>query len=244
MQSPAIHSAPRPRRRPRSFAATAPSGAAARPAAERSALLGQVLTASALVLLAVLLLALAAMPAAGQEATAAAAEPREAALTGRYQGVLVNLGNLLPRALASRITLEVERLTPPAELRRLGALLEERGQNALRNELADRDVGHVQVDQEIGYPIAAAFATDGADGMRHLVLVMARPISIGEVLRGSRLADYPFSIIVLDLEQEGYGTGELAVAASIAQLREDRLRVDEYPVYPLRIVRVEHQAGR
>lgn len=175
--------------------------------------------------------ALAACAAAPPPATAGEAADR--AGTGRYSGVLMDLGNVLPRTGAERITVWVDRLTPREELAELAAL--DTSQNRLRNELAEREVGRVQVGQGIAHPIAVALALDGDEGTRHLVLVVARTLTLREIFGASLTADYPFSVIELDLDEDGEGSGELNVAARISFTSEGRVAIDELAVQPVRI---------
>lgn len=165
-----------------------------------------------------------------------------AAATGRYSAILMDLGNVLPRPSAERLTIWVDRLTPPAEIDRLAALQEEARQDALRDALAGEEVGRVQVGQGLSYPISAALAFEGRDELRHLVLVIARPITLGELLGTGRSLDYPFSVIELDLDDAGAGSGELNVAARIALNADGRIVVDDLAVRPLRILDVERVA--
>lgn len=151
----------------------------------------------------------------------------------------MDVGNVLPRTSAERLTLRVERLTSDEEIESLAALQQDARQEALRQALVDREVGRVQVGQGLSYPIAAALAFDGRDGLRHLVLVIARPISFGEIFAASRSVDYPFSVVELDLDEAGAGSGELNVAARISLAADGRVVVDDLAVLPLRILDVE-----
>lgn len=174
--------------------------------------------------------------AAGTAATGpSTAAEGSAALTGRYRAILMDVGNVLPRTSAERLNLWVDRLTPDDEIARLAALQRDSRQEALRDELFDQEVGRVQVGQGLSYPIAAALAFEGRDELRHLVLVIARPISVGEIFTASRSLDYPFSVIELDLDDAGEGSGELNVAARVSLNADGRVVVDDLAVRPLRI---------
>lgn len=187
--------------------------------------------------------ALIAACAAGTAATgpSPAAEGTDA-MTGRYRAILMDVGNLLPRTSAERLDIRVERLTPDDEIARLADLQQDFRQQALRDELFDREVGRVQVGQGLSYPIAAALAFEGPDGLRHLVLVIARTISFGEIFTASRSVDYPFSVIELDLDDAGDGSGELNVAARVSLNADGRILVDDLALRPLRIRDVQRVA--
>lgn len=205
-------------------------------------------------LVAVALTALLAAPAAlaqtGDTASTArtptetaSAAATEEAITGRYTGVLVDPATTFPRDLAHHLEIDLERLTPRAELERMVAALEERGQDALDSELWNQEVGTVQIDNDLAHPIAAAFLMDGQRGIGHLVLVIDRPISIGEVFTSSRSMDYPFSVIEIDLENLEGGaeatSGEMMVAAQMDYVA-GTLRIENLAFQPLRILSIEH----
>ncbi len=177
----------------------------------------------------------AATPAAE---TAAAGSGHE--LAGRYSGVMVDVGNVLPRTTAERLTIWVDRVEPAAAAERLATLERKSGQTALQDALADHEVGRVQVDGGLSYPISAAFAygDDGAD-LRHLVLIVNRPISIGEIFRGSRSVRYPFSVLELDVGPHGEGSGELNIAARLAFDDAGQVLIDGLAAQPLRILDVD-----
>lgn len=184
--------------------------------------------------------ALMAACAAGTAATGPSpAAEGTAAMAGRYRAILMDVGNVLPRTNAERLNIWVDRLTPEDEVERLATLPQDARQEALRDELFDREVGRVQLGQGLSYPIAAALAFEGRDELRHLVLIIARPISFGEFFAGSRSLDYPFSVIELDLDDAGEGSGELNVAARVSLNAAGRVLVEDLAVQPLRILDVE-----
>lgn len=198
--------------------------------------LRQPLAAAAAAAAAVLMAACAAGTAATGPSPAAEGT---AAMAGRYRAILMDVGNVLPRTNAERLNIWVDRLTPEDEVERLAALPQGARQEALRDELFDREVGRVQLGQGLSYPIAAALAFEGRDELRHLVLIIARPISFGEFFAGSRSLDYPFSVIELDLDAAGEGSGELNVAARVSLNAAGRVLVEDLAVQPLRILDVE-----
>lgn len=190
---------------------------------------------AAVVCAAAMLLAACATGTAGDPPATAGGD----ALTGRYTGILMDLGNVLPRTGAERITVWVDELTARQEIADLGALAA--SQDGLRNELAEREVGRVRIGQNISHPIAVALASDGDEGVRHLVLVVARPMTLSEIFGTSITADYPFSIIELDLGSDGEGSGELNVATRISFTEGGRVAIDELAVQPVRIQGVERE---
>lgn len=167
----------------------------------------------------------------------------EAEVTGRYTGVLVDPATTFPRELTHHLEVNLERLTPASELERMVEILERGGQDALDHELWNKEVGTIQIDNDLAHPIAAAFLMDGQHGVGHLVLVVDRPMSIGEVFTASRSTNYPFSVIEIDLEEGGEATsGEMMVAAQM-RYAADTLQIENLAFQPLRILNVDHTQG-
>lgn len=198
--------------------------------------LQQSLAAVTAVFAAVAITACATGTAGGPSAEQTAAE---AALTGRYSGILMDVGNVLPRTGAERLTVWVDRLTSPEELQSFADAPASARQDALRDALAGLEVGRVRVGHGASYPVSAALAHQGDGGMWHLVLVIARPINIGEVFGGTRSLDYPFSVIELDLPDDGEGSGELNVAARVSFSAAGQVSVEDLAVQPVRILGVD-----
>lgn len=164
----------------------------------------------------------------------------ESELTGTYTGILVDPATVFPRDLTHFFTVRLERLTPQSDLEQMVELLREEGQDALEDELWKREVGTIQIDQSLAYPIAAAVRFNGDHDMGHLVLVINRPMSIGEVFNATRSTDYPFSIIEIDLAQDGPTSGEMLVAAQM-RFTGDDLVVRNLAFQPVRLLNVEHE---
>jgi hypothetical protein len=201
-----------------------------------------------LTLAAALVLAACAACATGTAGTpapaaAGAAADGDSALTGRYRGALMDVGNILPRTSAELVTVTLDRLTGAAELAELADIQTGARQEALRDALEGREVGRVQIGQGLSYPISAALAHDGEGEMRHLVLVIARPITLGEIWRSTRSLDYPFSVIELDLEPDGEGSGELNVAARVSFTADGAVQIEDLAVQPVRILGVDRVQG-
>lgn len=162
----------------------------------------------------------------------------EASITGHYTGLLVDPDPVFPRRLSHQIKIDLDRLTPLEELERMIGILDREGQDALESELWNQKVGTVQIDSDLAHPIAAAFLIEGDRGMGHLVLVVDRPMSIGEVFNASRSTKYPFSVIEIDLEEDGNASGELMVAAQMSYA-DGTLTIENLAFQPVRILDVD-----
>jgi len=115
-------------------------------------------------------------------------------------------------------------------------LLAEKGPYSLRDELWKHSAGYLRIGGRLGYPVAAVLSQDTATG-RKLTVVLNRPLSAFEVQSYARSSMYPFSVLELDLDQNGEGHGTLIGAARM-RMRGDTLEVQSLGVQPLRLLAV------
>lgn len=181
----------------------------------------------------------AAVALASSSHLAVAQSSSQAVPLGTYQATMVNLDTVFPRNTVDRITIRLDRLTPPEEAARLKEQLRTKGQAALEAKLWDRQVGTVQVQGQIAVPIAAAkdFA---ADGLHRLILIVPRDIGFRELWRNSRSSDYPFTVVELDVDDQGRGSGEILPAARLSVREDGRVEFDNFAFQSLRVLNVTH----
>jgi hypothetical protein len=173
------------------------------------------------------LLSVASLPAAAQGPVP----------LGTYQATLVNLDTVFPRNTVDRITIKLDRLTPPDEAARLKEQLRTKGQAALQAKLWDRQVGTVQVVGHLAQPIAAARDFEG-DGFHRLILIVPRDIGFRELWRNSRSNDYPFTVVELDIDDQGRGSGEILPAARLSVRDDGKVQFDQFAFQSLRLLNV------
>lgn len=162
---------------------------------------------------------------------------------GTYQATMVNLDRVFPRNSVQRIIVRLDRLTPAEEARRMGELLREDGQTGLKDALWNREVGSFQIDQRLAQPIAAAF--DLMDGDLHrLILIIPRDIGVRELWGSSAAVSYPFTVIELDVDASGMGSGEVLPATRIRLRPDQHVEFDEFGVLPLRLLNVQRLKAR
>jgi hypothetical protein len=84
---------------------------------------------------------------------------------------------------------------------------------------------------------AREFKREG--GGRRLVLGLDRPISFAESVRQPRWRDYDITLVVIDLDAEGNGEGQLAMGVRLAVDQEKRaLVIENFGTEPVRLTRV------
>jgi hypothetical protein len=198
-------------------------------------------TARKAFLIPALVLAAAASPAiaamAAGTATPAAASAASAPSLGhpdQFTGSLVN--TVAGARFSQPFILSVDHYTGDAEVQHLTGLLAEKGPYSLRDELWKHSVGYLRIGGRLGVPVAAVLSQDTATG-RKLTVVLNRPLSAFEVQYYARSSMYPFSVLELDLDQNGAGQGTLIGAARM-RMRGNTLEIQSLGVQPLRLLAV------
>lgn len=193
-------------------------------------------------------LLLSALAAALLLGAASYADARTKVTTPRagesYVGSLVqtHLGSRFARFGDGFIHVRIDRFTSDAETQKLAALVAKKGQDELRNVLGGGEIGTVRIGSRLAQPIAAAWKTQEGTN-QHLVLVVPRNISIREVFGNRLSADYPYTIVELDLAPDGHGEGDLLATARLKPGKKGGLEYQDLRPLPIRILNVQPTAS-
>jgi hypothetical protein len=167
----------------------------------------------------------------------AAAQAREV-----YAGNLLPNTGSFPRSGAQHLRVIIDEFSTPEETDRLVAVLKAKGQRALEKEMSKLEVGRIQIGDRLSYPIATAHAFEDKElQTRRIVLLITRPISFGEIQRGGRSRDYPFTLVELALDGPGIdsgGSGEMLAAAKIQLEKDGTVDIENLEPMPRRILKV------
>lgn len=164
---------------------------------------------------------------------AAGAEAREV-----YQG------RLLPESggAARKVSVIVDTFTPTAEASRLQEVLRTKGPLALERAMGKLKVGSLQVGDTQSYPIATATVYENHElHTRRLVLLLSRPVSYTEFVRGGLSRDYPYTLVELALDGPGIddgGSGEMLALAKIELAQDGSVEIENLEARPRRILQV------
>jgi len=101
-----------------------------------------------------------------------------------------------------------------------------------------KDVGRVSPTGFVGNSFRFARATLTQGGGMHLVMVTDRPMTFWERYNSGRSTQYPFGIIVLDVDSTGKGTGTLAPICKVKFNKKNELEIAHYGQKPLRLANV------
>jgi hypothetical protein len=155
----------------------------------------------------------------------------------RFTGTLV-LTTTRASGSNTQATFNIDGYTSDEEIQTYAEALKEGGHDALRKAIEKIEMGSL-VPQ--GYTravinIARSIQTDEG---RVINLVIARRINWMEAYYNTRSRDYDFSIIQLQLDEEGKGTGTMIVGARLKFNENNELVIEQYGTTPLRILNVK-----
>ena len=159
-------------------------------------------------------------------ATAFAAEEEKKSKREAYSAVIVGTGGRIGGRTLN-INIIIDQRTTDQQVQDYLVLLQEEGQDALRKKLEKVEVGRIAPAASTGTDIAVArvFSTDEGKIIR---LVAARPVPFLEAWRHGRSMDYPFTIMELQLNQEGKGEGAIIGGAQLEFNEEGQLDIESY----------------
>jgi len=172
--------------------------------------------------------------------TVAVAQRANDALPLELTAVAVGTGGALTRPVASQVDIRVSRWSTAGETERLLTTLKERGPEALLDAVRDaRSVGTIRTPGNLAYDLRYAHEEMLDDGMRRIVLITDRPISMWEAVNRPRTIDYPFTLIELRLNSRGEGEGKLNLATRIDVSRTGRtVQLENYDTQPIHLNQV------
>ena len=100
------------------------------------------------------------------------------------------------------------------DIKRLGGILKEKGQDALVEELQKLDAGRIQKVGDTGNQIAVAEKWQNGD-KTVITMISARRMSGFEMKQRGVSKGYPLAFLQVTLDSKGEGTGKLVAAAKV-----------------------------
>ena len=136
------------------------------------------------------------------------------------------------------VTLVADRFTSVEEARDLARLLERGSQGPLVAALRGRDDGRIRMGA-LEMPLALVVAEPvGRDGYRYIFLTPRR-IEFHEREFDEESLDYPFGIVVFEVDRFGRGVGDLHLAAALSIAEDGRVEIEDYNGADGRIERIK-----
>ena len=112
------------------------------------------------------------------------------------------------------IDIRINKYNTDEDIKKFADILVEGGQDSLRRALEKEDVGQLSPTGRVGVPIAIARKL--VDGKKTIIrVVTARNLSFVELRYSGRSVDYPFTVLQLELDENGKGAGTAIGAAKI-----------------------------
>lgn len=135
-------------------------------------------------------------------------------------------------------TLTVDSYTPDSEVQSMLSALQSGGQDGLMKALSKAKRGTIQIGSRLGIDVQAIWATQTEEG-RKICGLSERWMGIGELRRGARSTDYPYSYIEIYVEDDGKGEGSLIPAARVRSKGGNNLEVENFGIYPARLTNIK-----
>jgi hypothetical protein len=165
-------------------------------------------------------------------------------LPERYTAIALGTGGPLTRGVASNVDITITRWSSDGETERLLTTLKNEGPQKLLDAVRDaKSVGTIQTPGNLAYDLRYAQQEVLGDGLRRIVLITDRPISMWEAVNRPRTIDYPFTLIELRVNSRGEGEGKLNLATRIDISRTGRtLQLENYDSQPIHLNEVRRRA--
>jgi hypothetical protein len=113
------------------------------------------------------------------------------------------------------VEINVDRWSPPSDRASLVAALMKSPDALLKQLQKTRPVGTIRTPDSLGYDLHYAQQTPLPEGGRSIVIATDRPIGFWEATNRPRSIDYPFTVIQMNLDRNGMGSGTLSYATRI-----------------------------
>jgi hypothetical protein len=157
--------------------------------------------------------------------------------------VMIYGAGLNTRTTTNTFTLTLNGRTSPDEARRLLGVLQNGGQDDLQRALQHNDLGRFSIGGRVGIPVEAVVVDKGSDGKTRLRVVMERWQGFGELWRGGRSLDYPFSYVEINIDpRNGNGDGTFIAAAQIRWRNnkgQSQVEIEDFGTFPGRLMGVK-----
>ncbi len=155
-----------------------------------------------------------------------------------YRGNITYIGG--PRAITDFFTLTINSYTPDTDIRRFTDILRSEGRSDFWDALGKQKRGTIQVGSGLALDINAVWAAPTDEG-RKISALGERWLGFGELRRGARSLDYPFTYIELWVEEDGDVEGSLFPAAKVRSKSGNTIEVENFGTYPARLTNIKQR---
>ena len=180
----------------------------------------------------------AAVLLVGASATAQFANESGRALPGGPEDITASVvaNNELGSGIGT-VQIRINRWSTDDDRVRLMTALRESGSEALLKELQKMpSVGTIRTPSSVGYDLRYARQTKVGDG-RRIVIATDRPMDYWEATNQPRSVQYPFTVLQMQLDQSGKGTGTMSLALKVVA-NDDLVMLEDIASTPFRLANV------
>ena len=152
-----------------------------------------------------------------------------------FSGTAMSIGTPGNPTGVAPVDISITRWSTADERRRFLTALAGEGQEHALDQLQDlKPVGTIRVNHGLAYDLRYSNVRPGEDGGRRIFLMTDRPISAWEAWAQPRYSDYPFTLITMNVDAHGKGTGTIVLAARITANEDGRfVQVENYATSPI-----------
>jgi hypothetical protein len=163
----------------------------------------------------------------------------------RFEATAVSLGGLrvggsVAPSGSAPVWIDFRRESSDEARQQLLAALKSGGNRALWKALgAAESVGQIRVGNRLAYDLRYARVISGDAGQRTIILATDRPIQFFEMRRMTRSRDFDISVVELQVDGEGNGSGTAIPAAQVEYDTESGdIELTNLSTTPVQLVRV------
>jgi len=166
----------------------------------------------------------------------------EEGLPLNFDAIAVNMSNVGPRG-QTRLQVRVTRWSTPEERATLMEALKAnqgRFNRELANTLFDKEsVGTIREIQRLSYDLRYSRSIPTAEGGQQILLATDRRIEFAESWRSSRTLDYNVTLIILNVDADGRGEGQIMLGVDIVWNEEkNQVEIEHFSSEPIRLTSV------
>ena len=140
------------------------------------------------------------------------------------------------RSWTGQFRLIVNSYTTTGQVRELNDALQQGGQDGLLKALSGMSAGRVQIGLGVGVTANAIIADPWGEGGTKLTVFYERNVRFFELRYGSRSTDYRVGFAEIYLDARGRGEGTLIPAARVRLRDANNWEVEDFGVYPARLM--------
>ena len=141
------------------------------------------------------------------------------------------------------VEVNVNRWSPSSDRETLIAALMKSPDELLKQLQKIRPVGTIRTPDSIGYDLHYAQQTPLPEGGRSIVIATDRPIGFWEATNRPRSIDYPFTVIQMNLDRNGMGSGTMSYATRITT-KNNIIELEDFATQPIMLNNIRADAKK